>query len=83
MPILDSRAELDVNEDRQPTKTKSRGQYRRTEDQYPCIEIQPTSTGGSHLCAAGAQAPNGAGDSDGDKGTTRALGSSAAKPKDD
>jgi len=44
--ILDSRAgrgipKLDEDEDRQPTKTESRGQYRRREDQYLCMEIQP------------------------------------------
>jgi len=33
--------ELDDDEDRQPTKTESRGQYRKREDQYLCIEIQP------------------------------------------
>jgi len=34
---------LDDDKDRQPTKTQSRGQYRRREDQYLCIEIQPES----------------------------------------
>jgi len=41
--VLDSRGmhKLDADEDRQPTKTESRGQYRRREDQNLCIEIQP------------------------------------------
>jgi len=37
----EDRQQLDDDEDRQPTKTESRGQYRRREDQYLCIEIQP------------------------------------------
>jgi len=36
--------ELVVDEDRQPTKTESRRQYRR-EDQYLCIEIHPFEWG--------------------------------------
>ena len=32
---------MDDDEVRQPTKTESQGQYRRREDQYLCIEIQP------------------------------------------
>ena len=32
---------IQYDEDRQPTRTESRGQYRRREDQYLCIEIQP------------------------------------------
>jgi len=34
------RREMDVDEDRQPTKTEPRGQY-QWEAQYLCIEIQP------------------------------------------
>jgi len=37
-----TRRENVVDEDRKPTKTESRGQYRRRrEDQYLCIDIQP------------------------------------------
>ena len=47
--ILDSRAgreyfrDANKNRVRQPTKTESPGQYRRREDQYLCIEIQPSN----------------------------------------
>jgi len=41
--------ELIAVKDRQPTKTESRGKYRR-EDQYLCIEIQSYRANPKHDC---------------------------------